>query len=893
MEETFSVRDLTFSYPGSTSCALSDLSLTVPRGSFFVLCGVSGCGKSTLLRHLKPGMEPGGARTGEILFRGKPFSALTQKEKSASIGFVRQNAENQIVTDKVWHELAFGLESLGLDHAAVRRRTAEMAGFFGMESWYYHDTASLSGGQKQLLSLASVMAMQPEVLLLDEPTAQLDPIAAADFFATLGKINRELGTTILLSEHRLEDVFPYADRAAVMDGGKIVCEGTVREVCSSLAEQHHPMLAAMPAAVRVWAGAAERTGTCPVSVGEGRGWLAAYAKTHPLLPLPARPERDETGKPVLCAENVWFRYSADAPDILKNFSLTLRKGGFYALLGGNGAGKSTALGVLSRVRKPQRGNVISDGRIGLLPQDPQTVFAGNTVREDLCEAFLPYSLSEEEKDARFSAVVRLCRLGTLLDRHPYDLSGGEQQRAALGKLLLSDPEVLLLDEPTKGFDAAYKAQFAEIIGQLTEQGKAVLMVSHDVEFCAQYAHRCALFFDGAVINDGEARAFFAGNHFYTTAANRIAREHVSEAVTAEELTAVCGGTAEPLSVIPELPDAEPSAYRREKAGDEETLPWWKKLLAGVCALVFLSAVIFAVANTDLTALTSFDTAQLTPALWAAYGAVFLSLAGFAVSVRSRHTRTETRPSWVREKPGKKTVLACILIFALIPVTIFLGMRFFGARRYFFTLLLVLIECMLPFFVLFEGRRPQAREVVLLSVLCAIGTAGRAVFFMLPQFKPVIALTILAGTAFGAESGFLVGAFTMLVSNILFAQGPWTPWQMFAMGLIGLLSGLLFRRRPKKLTLCVFGAFASIVLYGGIMNPAAALIWSGEELSLSVLVTYWLTGFPVDCVQAAATVLFLWLGADPMLDRLTRIRERYLVTKNGTKETKKSEGKKTV
>ena len=267
--ETFTVRDLTFFYPEQERPALDGVTLTVRRGEFLVLCGPSGCGKSTLLRQLKSVLTPHGSRQGEILFEGTPLEQLDQRSQSEKIGFVLQSPENQVVTDKVWHELAFGLESLGYDTPVIRRRVAEMASFFGIQTWFHKNVSDLSGGQKQLLNLASVMAMQPSVLILDEPTSQLDPIAASDFLAVLGRINRELGTTVILTEHRLEDAFPLASRAAVLDGGRLLCTGAPGEVGPALKGAGHGMFLAMPTAMRVWA-AVESAAPCPVTVREGR-----------------------------------------------------------------------------------------------------------------------------------------------------------------------------------------------------------------------------------------------------------------------------------------------------------------------------------------------------------------------------------------------------------------------------------------------------------------------------------------------------------------------------------------------------------------------------------------------------------------------------------------------
>ena len=220
--------------------------------------------------------------------------------------------------------------------------------------------------------------------------------------------------------------------------------------------------------------------------------------------------------------------------------------------------------------------------------------------------------------------------------------------------------------------------------------------------------------------------------------------------------------------------------------------------------------------------------------------------------------------------------ATLLILLLIPLTLFVGVYYFAGRKYYFISLLILLECMLPFFLIFEGRKPQARELVLIAVLVALNVAGRAAFFMLPEFKPVVAMTILAGVAFGGETGFLVGAMTMLVSNMLFSQGPWTPWQMFAMGIIGWLAGVLYRKgvlRRGRLSLCIFGVICSTVVFGGIMNPASALMWS-NTINWKIILSYYITGIPVDLVRAVATFFFLWLGAEPMLEKLDRIKTKY-------------------
>ena len=874
----FTIEHLTFSYPQQTARAIDDLTLTIPEGAFMVLCGPSGCGKSTLLRQLKPALAPHGARTGRILFRGTPLEQVDQRTQAARIGFVQQSPENQIVTDKVWHELAFGLESLGQDTPTIRRRVAEMASFFGIEEWFYKNVTELSGGQKQLLNLASVMAMQPDVLILDEPTSQLDPIAASDFLAVLGKINRELGTTILLTEHRLEEAFPLATVVAVMDEGRLLCTGTPAEAGRHLKTMGHRMFLAMPAAMRIWAAVASDA-PCPVTVREGRDFLQDFAAGKPLQPLPPEPVYPKR-EPVVTVSGAWFRYEQDSPDVVKGLDLTLGRGEFLALLGGNGAGKSTTLKLLAGLKKPYRGDVVVSGTLGMLPQNPQTLFVKKTVREDLFEIFTGSKLSRSQQEARVARMVSLCRLETLLDRHPYDLSGGEQQRAALAKVLLLQPEILLLDEPTKGLDAEFKQMFAEILRSLLAQGVSLLMVSHDVEFCARYAHRCALFFDGAVVTEATSRAFFSGNSFYTTAANRIARPLEPQAMTAEDVMAICGGNVPPLPALPKETAPLPEPAEETPDWKPKKLPLWRKVLAAVSGAGALAIFLYA---TNITELSSAVTPSGLTALGEKQLGLYLLFCGLLLVLALAIGRRSRPPAMVQlpveqRRLSKRTVAAAVSVLLLIPLTLFVGVFYLERQQYALVAVLVLVECMLPFFMVFEGRSPQARELVIIAVLCAISVAGRAAFFMLPQFKPVMAMTIISGVALGGESGFLVGALSMLVSNMFFSQGPWTPWQMFCMGIIGFLAGVLFRKgwlRRSRSSLCVFGAFCAIVIYGGIMNPASVLMWANADtLTWQVLLTYYVTGFPMDCIHAAATVFFLWIAAEPMLEKLDRIKRKY-------------------
>ena len=517
---TIQIDHLNFTYPLAAAPALRDVSLSVSEGEFLLLCGVSGCGKTTLLRHLKSALTPHGSRSGEIRIDGKPLETLTAREQTERIGFVLQQPEDQIVTDKVWHELAFGLENLGVPPETIRLRVGEMASFFGMQEWFDRETNGLSGGQKQLLNLAAVLTMQPEVLILDEPTARLDPIAAAEFLRAVERVNRELGVTVLLSEQRLELALGMADRAAVLEAGAITALGTPREIAGTLYEAKSPFFAAMPAAARLWGGLGAK-GPCPLDVREGKALLRQTPPAAADFPAGIR----SAGETLLRLKDVWFRYEKTGPDVLRGMEMTVRKGEIFAVVGGNGCGKTTALKLLSGTLRPWRGKVERHGRAALLPQEPQVLFTKNSLRQELTGGQ--------------EAVIEALKLEALLERDPGDLSGGELQRAAIAKLLAAKPDALLLDEPTKGMDAMLRARFGRMLQTLAEAGLAIVVVSHDIEFCAAYAHRAGLLFDGQLLAEGETRAFFTGNHFYTTAANRMARQWLPGALSCEEVIAAC------------------------------------------------------------------------------------------------------------------------------------------------------------------------------------------------------------------------------------------------------------------------------------------------------------------------------------------------------------------
>lgn len=589
------------------TAALKNCSLHINEGEFVVLCGRSGCGKTTLLRLIKREIAPHGKRTGNIFYNNLPIESLDLHTSASEIAYVAQNPEAQIVTDKVWHEMAFGMENLGADTEKIRLRVGETANYFGINTWFRRETATLSGGQKQLLNLAAAMTMAPRLLLLDEPTSQLDPIAATNFINTLYKLNRGMGITVIIAEHRLEELFPIADRVIVMDGGEVIANDAPRKVCRMLSD--HPVSAAFPAATRIFAGIFQKTGrtvnteaaknaesakyaenaesaqnaeavkytkdaenteapsleNIPLTVREGREFLKAFVGNRPVAGDEIKNKNESLSPESVCGEavdavdvppavvmkNVWFRYERNSADILRGTGLSVKCGEIFSVLGGNGSGKTTMLKVLSGISYAYRGRTelfgknikdysrigLHHGNVALLPQNVDSVFIKKTVREDLLDICRIMGMSREESGRAVDEMAERLGISEFVraDRHPYDLSGGEMQKCALAKVLLTRPRLLLLDEPTKGIDAYAKNGLGEILKSLKSGGVTVIIVTHDVEFAAEVSDRVALFFDGEVLSPATPQKFFGSNYFYTTAPSRISRDIFTDTVTVSDL----------------------------------------------------------------------------------------------------------------------------------------------------------------------------------------------------------------------------------------------------------------------------------------------------------------------------------------------------------------------
>ena len=559
--EILRVAGLKFSYPNQLKKALNNINFSIDEGDFVLICGESGCGKSTLLRHLKPELSPHGQVSGDIYYYSQKINDYSSKQIASEIGYVLQNPDSQIVTDKVWHELAFGLENMGLDTQSIRLRVAEMASFFGIQGWFRKNVNDLSGGQKQLLNLASIMAMQPKILILDEPTSQLDPIAAKDFIDTLVRINKELSTTIIMTEHNLEDIYSVCDKVIVMEDGKVICNDTNYKVADILSgDKNHKMFKSLPTPSKIYNQLneyLEGASKSPLTVKDCRQWLNDSMDELTITKLDDTETEiniDEKDREIAIElKDVYFQYNKISEPTIRDLSFKVYKGEIYSILGGNGTGKSTTLSLVARQRKPQRGKIfinnieikkynnksLYENNLALLPQNPQSLFVFETVKEDLEEVLILQNKDREYIDKEVKRVSKLLDIEHLLEHHPYDLSGGELQRAGMAKVMLLNPKIILLDEPTKGLDAYCKEEIGKMLMKLRDMGVTIVVVSHDIEFSARYSDRCAMFFDGSIVSEGTPKEFFLGNNFYTTVSNRIARNIFEDTLIYEDVVSLC------------------------------------------------------------------------------------------------------------------------------------------------------------------------------------------------------------------------------------------------------------------------------------------------------------------------------------------------------------------
>ena len=788
----YKIENLIFRYPNKTVPALDNISLEIKSGDFITIAGNCGSGKTTLLKMLKPELTPKGQLSGSVEFGDEIKDSL-------SIGYVSQNPDNQIVTDKVWHELSFGLESLGLKNYEIRNKVAETASFFGIQNWFEKDVNALSGGQKQILCLASVMAMGVSVIILDEPTSQLDPIAASEFINVLKKINIELGTTVIIADHSTKELIDSSTKLIVMDEGSIIKE--IKPPNISINDIYET-ISFMPCPVRVYAGLSKlglnkgdsNEKRCPLNIKEGRDFIKNVNDNYSgkgNFPNRLQKTFDET---IISCKDVFYSYDKSGENVLKGTSLSVNKGEIFTILGGNGTGKTTLFNVLSGNYKGYQGKINNKAKKTVfLNQDPMAMFIKDTVWEETI------GIAKDENAAR--EILKFFDLLKYKDTHPYDLSGGEKQKLALALVLLCNPDILLLDEPVKGMDNDIKNETGNKLRELADSGITILIITHDLDFAARYSNKCAMMFNGEITSVGTPFEFFENNNFYTTDAIRMSKGIIKNILLPEDIVEYFNDSGKKLDI------------------DDKTIKPSKPI------------------NVE-----------------------------------------DIKKTEILEKRNisKKEVLLSVLTIILVISTILFGYFKLNDEKYLFISLLVMIEIMAPFYIIFEKHNYSIRWLVLIAVLTAMAVAGRAVFYMFPEFKPVAALVIIAGYCLGAETGFMVGSLTMLVSNMLFSQGPWTPWQMLAMGLIGFFSCFLFYQRNYKLRIYVeviYGFLAVFILYGGIMNVSAAFL-SHSTINMPTIISFVATGLPLDLIHGLATVVFLLLLAKPLEEKIERIVVKY-------------------
>lgn len=530
------------SYAYGEKTVLEDVSFTVSEGELLLVCGETGCGKSTLLRMLKPELLTSeGTMSGQLFLAGEPL-----REKQSEIGFVMQRPEQQAVTDYVWHELAFGLENQGIPSPEIRRRVAEIAAYFDMEEWYQQLTDTLSGGQLQQLILASVMVTGSGILVLDEPTSRLDPIAASQFFEMLSRLRRELGLTMIVAEHRLEELFAEADQVLYLKEGQVGAYGTPQAVARQLMAKHDPFVCALPAALQVaFQEQAEKGNGCedgmggdslPLSIREGRRYVReqGISKERAETVIP-RFTGSGSAKNALVLEISDLQAAYGGQEVLSGVDLTVASGECVAVVGGNAAGKSTLLRCISGVaseltwegtlslfgkrvrfgdRSREKSSEKLDTRLSYLPQDVTVLFSEERVEDEWKRYATFLGKPEAPLPTYFQEV-------SLRNRHPYDLSGGQQQLLGLEKVMLRSPKLLLLDEPTQGMDAMTRRELAERLARYKKEGGAILMATHDLVFVQMLADRTAMLFRGEIVAEGDTETFLNQNLFYTTPVKRL------------------------------------------------------------------------------------------------------------------------------------------------------------------------------------------------------------------------------------------------------------------------------------------------------------------------------------------------------------------------------------
>lgn len=535
----YEVNNLTFSYSGSHGQQLRDISFQVEQGAFVLLAGPSGSGKTTLLRHLKKEVIPKGTMSGQVQYQEMDMTKIDSKRSIQEIGMVFQNPEDQLVMDTVINELTFAMENIGLNAHEMKLRLAETVTYFGLEHLLHHQVDTLSGGQKQLINLCSVLLLRPQVLIFDEPTVELDPIARKEFLQMVHQLNRDLNITIIMSEHLLDDVLHFANRMLYLSDGRLIHDVTPKQFCQQLDVHDSDLRMYLPEIVQL-SNLLELEEYVPLTVKEAKQALKSHQLIRKREQMLVR-ERPVNHEVLMALKHGYFRYDQQK-FVLKEINLKLYNDEIIGILGANGSGKSTLLKCLTGHMKGMKGRLtfkkqrvkagnMDDfkGRIGYVSQYTKVHFSRQRVREELDFVFDQNQLQWQQE------LLTLFKLDHLMDQHPYDLSGGEMEKLAIVLAMANKPDVLLLDEPTKGLDPISKQQLGKILVRLVGMGTSIILVTHDTSFVAKYTNRAVLLFDGEVVYDGDARLFLKSNHYYTTMTNLVMKSIHNDCLTVEDV----------------------------------------------------------------------------------------------------------------------------------------------------------------------------------------------------------------------------------------------------------------------------------------------------------------------------------------------------------------------
>jgi len=527
------IRELNFTYNGADKPALNNINLTIEDGQFVLLTGASGGGKSTLCRCFN-GLVPhfyGGKISGKAEVQGMDILETPPKELATKVGMVFQDPENQLVTTDVEREIAFGLENLGYPKNLIARRIEEALDTAGIAHLRFARNNELSGGEKQKVAIASVLALHPEILVLDEPTSELDPQSAEEVLRLLERLNDELGLTVILIEQRLDRVVHLVDRLLVMGGGKIIADGTPGEVMNG---DIGGLGIGLPPVIRLMRELKSHNAALnglPLTVKDAR--LRLQKVLRGVKPV-AFTDAGASLEPVLNIDKLWFAYGERA--VLRNINLDIERGGFIAVMGRNASGKTTLVKQLNGLLKPTKGKIRLDGvdtrkstaadlsrRVGYVFQNPNDHLFADTVEDEIAFSLRNRRADEAQIARAVEGMLEEFELGRYRKSYPRNLSGGEKQRVALASVLVGEPEVIVLDEPTRGMDYVLKKKLISFLDDYRRQGNTVIMVSHDVETIAECARRVVLLSEGRVVVEGNKRDVLAKALLFSPQINRLAQ----------------------------------------------------------------------------------------------------------------------------------------------------------------------------------------------------------------------------------------------------------------------------------------------------------------------------------------------------------------------------------